>query len=124
MIVSQNLKELIHQLDLTNASLARAVGKTKTSIGDIISGKSIPKIDIFINLKKQYPSLNLNWLFTGQGPMWLDKESLPDYNLQRIADLEKLLLSYEKQIEMLEKEIEQCKDDLKKYDKNYGKAAC
>lgn len=123
MTVSQNFKELQHQLDLTNTGMAKVIGKTKQSVADIISGKSTPRIDIVINIKAKYPSLNLNWLFTGQGPMWLDQDSLPDYNIQRIKDLEKLVLSYERQLELLEKEVEKCKEDLRKYNKNYGKAA-
>lgn len=123
MSVYQNIREVQKQLELNNTAFGKIVGKTKTNIANTISGKSVPKIDMIVRMKDEYPSLNLNWLFTGHGPMWLDKDSLPDYNIQRIKDLEKLVLSYERQLELLEKEVEKCKEDLRKYNKNYGKAA-
>lgn len=51
-------------------SLAKAIEVNQQTIRYIISGRSKPSYLVIRGLAVQYPTLNLQWLILGEGPMW------------------------------------------------------
>jgi transcriptional regulator with XRE-family HTH domain len=80
----------------------KAFGETIAVIGPTISNieldKYIPSGDVINTLKKNYPELNLNWLFAEEGEMILTNEQESDANLLKkiIADKEHIIELYKK----------------------------
>lgn len=70
--LGQRFKEVRLTLDLTLKQLAAELDKSYNYISDIERGKAKnPGPDIFIKLLRKY-NVNLNYLFTGTGTMFMD----------------------------------------------------
>lgn len=74
--MKKRLKHFILEvLKITITDFASEVGTARTYLSQIMREDDSRELglELAIKIKKRYPYLNLNWLLTGQGEIWLDK---------------------------------------------------
>lgn len=69
--VSTRLKALLKALNTNQLKLSKATGITQTFISSIILGKADISREVLRKLALKYPNINLTWLLTGQGEMFM-----------------------------------------------------
>lgn len=69
--VSTRLKALLKALNTNQLKLSKATGITQTYISSIILGKADISREVLRKLALKYPNINLTWLLTGQGEMFM-----------------------------------------------------
>jgi len=120
MSVHQRFSEMLKELKSNPTKLAKAIKITPPTIHSIVSGSSLPSAKVLMPLIEVYPSVNLNWLLSGKGKMFLLEDSTPVKN-KDLDQLRKIIASLElsnessrkrgetmdKYILMLEKRIEE-----------------
>ena len=108
------LKKLIKALHLNQSSFAESIGKTQPNINRMISGNSNISGEILNRIPGRYAQVNLHWLLTGVGEMFL--ESGPEEHPQVNEDV----IPY-KDKEMLEKWMEEVEEILRGLVKKFEK---
>ena len=81
MSVNQRIFRIIKFYKLNQNSFSKKLGLgNNTTIGNIVAGrKSKPSYAVLELIKKTFPEINMNWLFTGKGRMLEDNpEDLPE----------------------------------------------
>jgi transcriptional regulator with XRE-family HTH domain len=66
---STRLRELLEYLNITPVGLAEKMGVQRTSFNHLLSGRNKPGFEFLYRLQSCYPSINLNWLISGSGPI-------------------------------------------------------
>lgn len=74
--------------DLTKKDFALKTGVSEASIKKYEAGDSMPGGDFFLGLAKSFLDVNIRWLLTGQGDIFLPIEESPDLE-SRVKELEK-----------------------------------
>lgn len=76
-MIGERFDELIHGLGLSYTEMAEELGVSDSRVRDIVKGraKSIPP-EIQVILIERY-NVNLNWLITGRGEMFIDEPPMP-----------------------------------------------
>lgn len=85
MSVSERLKVLC-DLEGSIANFSKKTGIKAQTIGRIINEGTGIRSNTVDFISQAYPNLNIHWLMTGSGEMWLDKNS-NDQTQQEIAQL-------------------------------------
>lgn len=68
--MNQRLQQFLNAENLTQTQLAERVGVAKASVSHILAGRNKPGYDFIVNLSRQFPNLNLDWLINGKGRMY------------------------------------------------------
>jgi transcriptional regulator with XRE-family HTH domain len=76
MSIGQRIKELIKEKDISVQKFASIIGQAEKSVYNYANGKTMPKADVLQKIISSYPDVNSNWLLTGQGPMFLEDNSV------------------------------------------------
>ena len=58
--------------NITQAQFADTLSVARGSVSHILSGRNKPGYEFLESLALHYPSLNIDWLLTGKGPMSKD----------------------------------------------------
>ena len=74
MPVSERITKLIKIKKYSNQFIGDQIGSSKTTIGNFKNGKTDPSVKFIMYLIKEFPNLNLDWLFTGEGDMFKNEE--------------------------------------------------
>lgn len=74
MSITKGLKVFRDSKNLSRKSLGDQLSVSGKTIENWENGKTCPDADVLALLFQQYPELNLHWLITGIGQMWLDDE--------------------------------------------------
>ncbi len=69
--LGERIKHVIKQKGVKVVSIAEILGKNQTTISSYIINRAYPSGDFFITLKQIVPDLDLNWLITGKGEVFL-----------------------------------------------------
>ena len=73
-LFSDRLVEVIHSLNVSQREFAESIKLKPSYISDLLHGRAIGFSNkALLALNKNY-SVNLNWLLTGEGEMFLEKE--------------------------------------------------
>lgn len=111
-------KELISFLGKTNNSFAISIGKTSTTINNIVEGKSEPGYKLLEAIFKVYPQINPDWLINGNGEIIRSRQNQdatkPDAYLMEI--LSKFESFFKSQLEAKDRQIEFLMGQLGKFD--------
>lgn len=128
MSIQERFKVLIKELDTNPNRLATEIGTTSQTFHGIIKNGALPSGKIIIALTKVYPSINLNWLFSGDGSIFLPNDSI---SVEK-GDLEKLkstvgilqnsLELREKNAKLMEKYLEVVEEKVKNLEKELATA--
>ena len=70
----ERLKNWMDSMALKPSLLAKNLDVNRATISHILSGRNKPSIDFLQKLLNTYPNLNANWLISGLGSMYQNKE--------------------------------------------------
>ena len=70
MDLSEKIKQILLQKNITPSIFADEIGIQRSSISHILAGRNKPSLDIVQKIIKRFPDLGLNWI--------LDEEELPE----------------------------------------------
>ena len=74
----EKLLDLMKNEGLKPSQLAELLEINPAGISHILAGRNKPGFDFLLAMSKHYPSLNLEWLITGKGRMYLGATPLPE----------------------------------------------
>lgn len=80
----QRLKLLIKMLRQNQSSFAQSLGMTQPNISRMVSGEGKLSVELLNRITKTYKDVNLHWLLTGQGDMFIATQE-PD--ISQVNDL-------------------------------------
>lgn len=69
--ISMRLTLIIKKLGLNNNQFATAIGCHNSIVGNIINKRNLPSFELLYRIKKCFNELNINWLITGEGELFL-----------------------------------------------------
>ena len=67
--MEQRFKKWLNSEDISATQLSTNINVSRATISHILSGRNKPSIDILDKILNKYPSINLNWLVSGNGSM-------------------------------------------------------
>ncbi len=107
------LKALIKALKLNQTTFAQSLGMTQPNISRMVSGENKISTEVISRITQTYKSVNLHWLLTGDGPMFLSttqekSTTVPD---GKTAIGKGRLEVLEERVERLEKVVKQLLDE-------------
>lgn len=108
MTFSDRLKKIIEKLGVSQSEFARNVGLTRAQVSQYISGTIIPKVDKLETFVSKYDTLNLHWLLTGHGEMFLEKDVEPS-----ASSLEDQMKNVDSRLSRLESDIKEVLAELR-----------
>lgn len=73
--IGERLNQFIFENNITQSSVAEIVGVKHGFLNQILKGKKGISAKVIINLTLAFKNLNIRWLLTGEGEMWM----LPNY---------------------------------------------
>ena len=104
---SIRLKHLIKALNLNQPSFAKSLAMTQPNISRMISGRSSISVEVLNRITDRYKQVNLHWLLTGEGVMFLGEE--PQQKEEEV-----LLVKGKGRLEELEERVERVEEVLRK----------
>ena len=75
MTVIERFQHIMEHFGLNAGSFAERISVSQATISHIINGRNkYPSTEVLLRLHDTFPSVNLNWLITGEGLSGLDEE--------------------------------------------------
>lgn len=68
----EQFENILNSLNIKDSEFARKIGLRSGTFSNLKTGKRKPSYEVTLKIKEAYPTLNLNWFFTGEGEMWLE----------------------------------------------------
>jgi transcriptional regulator with XRE-family HTH domain len=134
MGIGKRIKELIHDLRLSQNEFAQKLNKFPQYISDIVNGKKNPGVDFLNQIIDAFPQVNPEWLLSDKGPKFrtltntLQDPAMPYINgttlkLQDdiIKGLETNIFYLRSKVNVLEEEKKQLQMELERCKKLLGK---
>ena len=100
-------------LNLNQSSFAKSLGMTQPNINRMVSGASNISMETLNSITDTYKNINLHWLLTGHGEMFLDslqeknpqvnEEAIPYRSKGELGNLEERVAQLETRVKRLEK---------------------
>lgn len=69
--MKKRLEQFLTCENLSQSQFADTIGVSRAGVSKILSGHNKPGFDMLSSIAQHYPSLNLEWLITGKGKMYL-----------------------------------------------------
>lgn len=90
MTVSKRFSHFLKEKKLSQKEFCQITGYGYQSLTKFLSGQtSNPGINLLIVTKQHFPEINIEWLVSGEGPIWnqeeLDRKGLPYKNTAESA---------------------------------------
>ena len=76
--MQEQLEEILRKEELSSSQFADKIGVQRSSVSHVLSGRNKPGFDFINKILKAFPSLNADWLITGQGEMYRERRSAMD----------------------------------------------
>lgn len=76
--MNRRLQQFLRAENISQAQFADTIGVARASVSHILAGRNKPGFDFLLAMSKHYPSLNLEWLITGKGRMYVGATPLPE----------------------------------------------
>ena len=73
--MNTRLQQFLNAENISQAQFAETIGVARASVSHILAGRNKPGFDFLESMIRHYPSLNLEWLLTGQGRMYNNAKS-------------------------------------------------
>ncbi|NOY36868.1 MAG: helix-turn-helix transcriptional regulator [Chlorobi bacterium] len=67
--MKDRLIRFMQSMDISSGQLADRIGVQRSGISHLLSGRNKPSYDFIQKLLHAFPSVNAEWLITGNGPM-------------------------------------------------------
>lgn len=71
------LEKLIKSLNINQIEFAKSLGMAQSNISRMVSGKGQVSVEILNRIFHVYTKVNLHWLLTGDGEMFLSEVNTP-----------------------------------------------
>lgn len=68
--MNKRLEQFLKAENISQSQFADSIGVARASVSHILAGRNKPGFDFLVNMSRQYPALNLEWLITGKGKMF------------------------------------------------------
>ncbi len=75
MTINQRFNILMKELKFNTNSFSKEIGVSNSSLRQIIEGDNLPSAKVLIPLVDKMPYVNLNWLISGKGEMFLNEST-------------------------------------------------
>ncbi|MCB0574998.1 MAG: helix-turn-helix transcriptional regulator [Saprospiraceae bacterium] len=113
---SIRLKKLIKALDLNQSTFAKSLGLAQPNISRMINGGSNISVEVLNRLAVRFMQVNLHWLLTGNGEMFLDEteSKSPKVNEESYVKGKGRLEVLEERLERLEEVVRRLVKDFEK----------
>ena len=72
--MKDRIKQLMLTQHMTQQSFAEVLGLSAASLSNIFNDRTKPTLNHVDAIKNRFPSINLDWLLYGSGPMYLDQQ--------------------------------------------------
>lgn len=114
--VSLRLIEIMNKFCLTRKQFAVKLKVSESSMNYYLNDNRSPGVEVFIELKKSFPEINLNWFFTGEGSMLsvLNAETNNTKETPSATDLIQIIKNVQEQANTHLKLVEQIQLDSSK----------
>lgn len=89
--ISEKLILILKEKELKAVNLAEILGKSSGYVSNILNGDNNPGIEVLTLLNEKL-NVNINWLLTGKGSMFINDEYLQTPRLDSILDKFKKIL--------------------------------
>lgn len=74
MTVIERFQHVMEHFGLNAGTFAERIGVSQATISHIINGRNkYPSTEVLLRLHDSFPSINLNWIITGEGASGLDE---------------------------------------------------
>jgi len=83
--IKNRLRKAISELEINISVFAKKIGVSQSSLSKYLGMDRGLNLDIITAIYANYPSLNIDWLITGRGPMLF---SNPDYGIAAEPELQ------------------------------------
>lgn len=122
MSITQRFDEFLEAKNINRPEFCRQTGYSFSNLSNFLAGRTTnPRIDLIHAITSHFPDFSINWLFLGEGAMWLNKEG--ESEMQNVSDEEpedpekellkdELLSMYKRRVQELEREIRDHAPDL------------
>ena len=74
--MNKRLLQFLAAENISQAQFADTIHVARASVSHIIAGRNKPGFDFIESTALHYPSLNLEWLVTGRGKMYISEPAL------------------------------------------------
>lgn len=110
----RRLRELIKELKINQLSLAKRLQVSQPNISKVINGENKISAELLNRITEQYKQVNLHWLLTGQGDMFIEEKPGKTYQVNetefigsgdQLPNLAERLQVIEERLAALEKAI-------------------
>lgn len=111
--------------NFSQRDFCKLTGYSENNLSNFLIGKTTnPRIDLIEAFTAHFPDLSINWLFTGQGSMWLTEDGLPQaigVGEEEVPEKdpknemlkEELLAMYKDKTKMLEEKVRMLEREIK-----------
>ncbi len=72
--MQERFKLLLKEKNLTATNFAALIKVNASAVSHILNGRSKPGFDVLDKIAEAFPDIDLNWLITGKGSLYLDKQ--------------------------------------------------
>ena len=76
--MKDRIRQLMLHQHMSQQTFADILGLSPASLSSIFNDRTKPTLNHVDAIKKKFPSINLDWLMYGNGPMFLDDSSQND----------------------------------------------
>ena len=76
--MKDRIRQLMLHQHMSQQTFADILGLSPASLSSIFNDRTKPTLNHVDAIKKKFPSINLDWLMYGKGPMFLDDSSQND----------------------------------------------
>lgn len=73
--MQERFKQLLEEKNLTATKFAGLIKVNASAMSHILNGRSKPGFDVLDKIGQAFPEVNLNWLISGKGNMYLSVAS-------------------------------------------------
>jgi len=127
----KRIELLVRELGITITEFEREIGASESSIKNGLRGNSGPRTELYLKIYRRYKSVNLHWLITGEGEMFLKQSEKPLSNVvddtssayqTRLMDVMKdQNASMKDQNEFLKQQVEHWRQQCERWQAEYDK---
>ena len=104
---SIRLRTLIKALNLNQSTFAKSLGMTQPNINRMVNRDGKISVEVLHRIAETYTQVNLHWLLTGNGDMYLGEKNLQEngpptvHGKGRLEEMEERLARVEEQLSEL-----------------------
>lgn len=73
--MQDRFKQLLNEKNLTATHFAALIKVNASAISHILNGRSKPGFDLLDKIAQALPDVNMNWLITGKGSPYINKQA-------------------------------------------------